>query len=87
MNHQATQENLDAWGFTRKPRAQQAPEDLDKRFREVTDAIDEKLNRFQDSMELMVEMMNKRLDGFEARLPQAAVKSRKHDTPLFALPP
>ena len=87
MNHQATQENLDAWGFTRQPHAQPAPEDLDKRFRDVTDAIDEKLNRFRDSMELMVHLLDKRLDEFEARLPQAAVKSRKHDTPLFALPP
>ena len=85
MNHQATQENLDAWGFTRKPRAQQAPEDLDKRFREVTDAIDAKLTKFEQSIELMVHLLDERLAGFEARLP--ALKSRKHDTPLFALPP
>ena len=85
MNHQATQENLDAWGFTRKPRAQQAPEDLDKRFREVTDAIDAKLTKFEQSIELMVHLLDERLAGFEARLP--VLKARKHDTPLFALPP
>lgn len=79
-------EPLEAWGFTRKPSAQPAPQDLEQRFKEVTDTIDKKLDKFQQSLEFMVRLLDERLASFEARLPPA-VKARMHDTPLFARPP
>lgn len=79
-------EELDAWGFiTRKKPAEPAPEDLTKRFRDVTDAIDEKLNKFQASLELMVRLLDERLTSFEARLP--ALKKVETGRPLYTLPP
>lgn len=96
MNHRVTRqsgavepEGLEGWGCTRNPPAQPAPQDLDQRFREVTDAIDQKLSTFQQSLEfMMILLLDERLGSFEARLPPVpAVRARAHGTPHFARPP
>ena len=65
--------------------------DLNERFRDVTDAIDAKLNTFARSQELMFEMVDKRLESFEemvkSRLPPLKTQAKKHDVPLFTKPP
>lgn len=81
---------LDAW-FSRKTPAQPTLPDLNERFRDVTDAIDAKLNTFARSQELMFEMVDKRLESFEemvkSRLPPLKTQAKKHDVPLFTKPP
>ena len=81
---------LDAW-FSRKTPAQPTLPDLNERFRDVTDAIDAKLNTFARSQDLMFEMVDKRLNSFEemvkSRLPPLKTQAKKHDVPLFTKPP
>lgn len=69
-------------------------QDLKERFREATDAIDSKLDHFEESVRLMIRLMDERLTGFEARLPPSpvqppkpATQAKRHDTPLFSHPP
>lgn len=70
---------LDAGWFTRKTPAQPDQPVPQDRFREVTDSIDAKLNQFQQSLELMIKLMDERLTSFEARLPPSpAVKAGIH---------
>ena len=68
--------------------------DLEELIREVKDEIDTKVDQYQDSLKLMIRMMDERLNGFEARLPPSPVqpaktgtKAKRHDTPLFSHPP
>ena len=90
-------EELDGMWFTggHKKTVQPAPQDLEERFKEATDVIDSKLNKFAESLEFMIKLMDERLTSFEARLPPspvqpakpAATKAKRHDTPLFSHPP
>lgn len=84
-------EELDAW-FARKTPAQPTMPDLNQRFKEVTDTIDAKLNKFQQSLELMVHLLDERLNSFEARLPpiqpaKPVTQAKRHEKPLFTSPP
>lgn len=78
-----------------KQPAPQTTQGLEERFKERTDAIDTKLTQFEQSVQLMIRLMDERLTGFEARLPPSPVqparpattKAKRHDTPLFSHPP
>ena len=50
-------EELAMWfsGGHKKP-VQPAPQDLEERFKEATDVIDTKLNKFEQSLELMIRL-------------------------------
>lgn len=75
--------------FSRKTPAQPpAMPDTNQHLKEVTDAINTKLQ----SLEFMIRLLDERLNSFEARLPpiqpaKPVTQAKRHEKPLFTSPP